>query len=85
MTKITDSPHFDMVLDTTGLRCPLPVLKLRKALKEIDSGKIIKCVATDEASLKDVADFCYAANHILINQIQEDKSITHYVKKGIAS
>ena len=38
------------ILDTSGLQCPLPVLKLRKMIKTIESGKIIKMLATDIAS-----------------------------------
>ena len=40
-------------IDTRGLNCPLPILKAKKALAELDSGQLLKVVATDTGSLRD--------------------------------
>ena len=69
------------ILDTSGLQCPLPVLKLRKMIKTIEGGKIIKMLATDKASLQDVKAFCESNQHKLLAQYQEDATLIHYVQK----
>lgn len=58
-------PHAP-TLDTTGLKCPLPVLKARKALKSLDSGAVLHMLADDPAAIVDVPHFCAEAGHELI-------------------
>jgi tRNA 2-thiouridine synthesizing protein A len=48
----------DTTLDARGLRCPLPVLKARRALKEVPPGGILRVLATDPGAEKDFAHFC---------------------------
>ncbi len=87
-----NNDKYDLELDVTGLLCPLPVLKLRKILKNITQGKVVKCIATDPASLQDVADFCQATGHILQAQYSDHQCerfqpwqeiFIHYVEKGL--
>jgi tRNA 2-thiouridine synthesizing protein A len=47
-----------VLLDTKGLKCPLPVLKARKALKDVPAGGILRVVATDPGAVKDFEHFC---------------------------
>lgn len=54
------------VLDTTGLRCPLPVLKARKALAELGAGAVLEVLASDPASPEDFQALCLATGHRLI-------------------
>ena len=51
------------VIDARGLNCPLPVLRLRKALLTAAPGAAIELLATDRAALKDVPAFCAAHGH----------------------
>jgi tRNA 2-thiouridine synthesizing protein A len=53
-------------LDARGLRCPLPVLKARKALKELADGDILHVLATDPGAVKDFEAFCRTTGHRLI-------------------
>ena len=53
------------VLDTSGLKCPLPVLKAKKAIKNINSGEQIKVIATDPGAMKDFQHFCKATGDTL--------------------
>ena len=46
------------VLDTTGLLCPLPVLKARRALKLLAPGAVLEVLATDPGAIEDFAHFC---------------------------
>ena len=48
----------DTTLDARGLKCPLPVLKARRALKEVPPGGILRVLATDPGAEKDFAHFC---------------------------
>ena len=57
-------------LDTSGLNCPLPVLKLRKKLKELDSGEKVKVIATDPGSVKDFVSFCKQTGDTLLVEAQ---------------
>lgn len=45
--------HFDKALDTSGLNCPLPVVKARKEVRSLEPGQILKVVSTDRGSIKD--------------------------------
>lgn len=53
-------------LDAKGLKCPLPVLKARKALKPLGGGEILHVEATDPGARKDFASFCETAGHLLL-------------------
>ena len=66
INRTTKLPIPSLTLDTTGLHCPLPVLKAKKAIKSMKSGDIITVIATDPASYIDFDHFCHAAGHKLI-------------------
>ena len=53
-------------LDATGLTCPLPVLRTRKALAGLAAGGLLEVRATDPAAVKDMAAFCEATGHALV-------------------
>jgi tRNA 2-thiouridine synthesizing protein A len=54
------------ILDARGLRCPLPVLKARKALKDLAAGEILQVLATDPGAVKDFEAFCRTTGHRLV-------------------
>lgn len=54
------------LLDATGLLCPLPVLKARKALKSISEGECLIILATDPGAVADFRSFCEAQGHTLV-------------------
>jgi tRNA 2-thiouridine synthesizing protein A len=54
------------LLDATGLSCPLPVLRTRKALAGLAAGALLEVRATDPAAVKDMAAFCEATGHELV-------------------
>ena len=56
-----------ILLDTKGLKCPLPVLKARKALKQVVPGGLLKVLATDPGATKDFAHFCEATGCELVD------------------
>ena len=61
-----------VTVDTRGLSCPLPVLKAKKALKELASGTLVEVLATDPGSVVDFETFCEVAGHALVEQGESD-------------
>ena len=60
------------VLDTTGLKCPLPVLKARKAMKGLKSGEVLTIIATDPAARQDFQSFCTTTGDQLLSVVDRD-------------
>ena len=56
----------DTTLDARGLKCPLPVLKARRALKEVPPGGILRVIATDPGAEQDFAHFCDTPGCLLL-------------------
>ena len=72
----------DQYLDCKGLNCPLPILKTKKALDGINSGEILKMVATDPGSVKDVQAFTRRTGYHLLESIAENGEFTFYIRKS---
>jgi TusA-related sulfurtransferase len=71
----------DKEIDTRGLNCPLPILKAKKALAEIDSGQVLKVVATDPGSVRDFQAFARQTGHELVEQTSSGDEFVHCLKK----
>lgn len=73
----------DIIHDFTGLKCPLPVLKARRALKEVAQGTILVFLADDPAAPLDFDHFCETSGHRLISQeTDEGRFIIRIEKQG---
>ena len=59
-------------LDCTDLKCPLPLLKLKVAINESSSDRVIRLVTTDPISLRDIPAFCQRAGHQLTSVSEGD-------------
>jgi tRNA 2-thiouridine synthesizing protein A len=57
----------DRILDTSGLVCPIPILKASKALREMSAGTVLEVLATDPAAEKDFVAFCKATGNRLMD------------------
>ncbi len=75
-------PSMRETLDATGLLCPLPVLKLRKRLKPLNSGDEIDVLTDDPAAVIDVPHFCTEAGHILVHSDADGDVARWRVRKG---
>ena len=71
----------DETLDCSGLSCPVPILKTKKAMKGMASGKILKMTSTDPGSSKDIVSFCKRTGHELLKS-EEDGGSTHFFLKA---
>jgi tRNA 2-thiouridine synthesizing protein A len=72
---------FDKELDARGLSCPLPILKTKKALNELASGQVLKILATDPGSVKDMQAFANQTGNPLLSSAEEDKTFVFHMKK----
>ncbi|MBM3617970.1 MAG: sulfurtransferase TusA family protein [Alphaproteobacteria bacterium] len=55
----------DITLDTSGLKCPMPVLRAQKTLRDAPAGTVLTLISTDAVSLKEVPLFCEQAGYAL--------------------
>lgn len=60
--------NFDKEVDARGLNCPLPILRAKKALAELDAGKVLRVVSTDPGSVKDFQAFAKQTGNELVSQ-----------------
>ena len=70
------------VLDTSGLKCPLPVLKAKKALKTLVPGERLTVIATDPGAMKDFHNFCEATGDTLEIATEDDGVLTFVIIKA---
>ena len=73
--------EFNKELDARGLSCPLPILKTKKALNDLASGQVLKIVATDPGSVKDMQAFSNQTGHPLLSSTEEDKAFVFFLRK----
>lgn len=73
--------EFNKELDARGLRCPLPILRCKKGMAEIEGGQVLKVLATDPGSVKDFQAFCKQTGHELISLEDQNKEFTFYIRK----
>jgi tRNA 2-thiouridine synthesizing protein A len=73
---------FDGELDASGLNCPLPILKTKKQISTLESGQVLKVVATDPGSVKDMDAFCNQTGHTLLEQGEEGGKFFYFIKKS---
>jgi len=71
----------DKELDTRGLLCPLPILKAKKALAELQSGQVLKVVATDPGSMRDFQAFAKQTGNELLEQQAQGAEFTHFLRR----
>lgn len=73
--------EFDLEVDASGLHCPLPLLRLKKAIMEIDSGKVVKVIATDPAAHLDFGVYMDQAGHIPLKILKEAEKQVFFIQK----
>jgi tRNA 2-thiouridine synthesizing protein A len=71
----------DQLLDAKGLNCPLPILRAKKALKELAVGGTLEVLATDPGAVKDFEAFCRTTGNELLASKTEGKVFTFVIKR----
>ncbi len=73
--------NFDKELDARGLNCPLPILRAKKALAELNSGQVLRIIATDPGSVKDFQAFAKQTGNELLSSAENNKEFEFYIKR----
>jgi tRNA 2-thiouridine synthesizing protein A len=73
---------YNRELDATGLNCPLPILRARKVLNDMERGHILKVIATDAGSAKDFEAFAKQTNNTLLSSTEEGMKFVFFLKKS---
>ena len=72
----------DQVLDFTGLLCPMPIVKTKKAIDGLESGQILKMIATDAGSPPDIAAWSRQTGNELLLSTEENNKFIFFLKKA---
>jgi TusA-related sulfurtransferase len=73
--------HIDKEIDARGLNCPLPILKAKKALSEIESGQTLRVFSTDKGSLRDFQAFAKQTGNELLDQQTVGAEFIHVLRR----
>lgn len=73
--------EFDRDLDVKGLNCPLPILRTKKMLAEMETGQVLRVQATDPGSLKDFPAFAKQTGNELVEQKEVNRVFEFYLKR----
>jgi TusA-related sulfurtransferase len=73
--------NIDKEIDTRGLNCPLPILKAKKALAEMQSGQLLKVVSTDPGSMRDFQAFAKQTGNEIVEQQAVGNEYLHVLKR----
>jgi tRNA 2-thiouridine synthesizing protein A len=71
----------DISIDTKGLNCPVPILKAKKAMKDVPSGGTLEVLATDPGSVADMEAFCQATGNQLL-ETEENDGVYRFIIKN---
>lgn len=69
------------VLDAKGLACPMPIVKTKKAIGEINSGEVLEVHATDKGAKSDLTAWAKSGGHELLKDTEEDDVLKFWIKK----
>ncbi|MDI1270897.1 MAG: sulfurtransferase TusA family protein [Polaromonas sp.] len=74
--------EFNKEFDASGMACPLPIVKTKKALADMSSGQVLRVIATDPGSVCDMAAFAEQTGNTLLEQGTESGKHVFYLKKA---
>jgi len=69
-------------LDAKGLACPMPIVKTKKAMNDIDEGHVLEVQATDKGSTADLQAWATTVGHQYLGTVEEGEVLYHYIRKG---
>jgi len=80
-TSSTDTAPDDLEIDARGLRCPLPILRTKKALAQLQSGQTLRVLTTDPHAVRDFQAFCRQTGNGLLAQEEGADYVTHRLRR----
>jgi TusA-related sulfurtransferase len=75
------APAADLEIDATGLACPLPILRAKKALATLSSGQVLKVITTDRNAIRDFQAFARQTGNVLVSQQENAGQGVHYLRR----
>ena len=75
-------PTFDKELDTSGLNCPMPVMKCKKMLQSLTAGQVLHLLTTDIGTKSDIPALVNKTGDQIVESSEADGKIHFYIKKG---
>ena len=72
----------DVRLDAKGLACPMPIVKTKKAIKELSGGQVLEVAATDKGSKADLSAWAQSTGHEYLGTTEEGDVLFHYIRKS---
>lgn len=75
------APAFDLEVDASGLACPLPILRAKKSLAQLQSGQVLKVITTDRNAVRDFQAFCKQTGNALLAQQESDAGTAHFLRR----
>jgi tRNA 2-thiouridine synthesizing protein A len=76
MTDVTKT------LDASGLACPMPVVRTRQAINELEPGQVLEVISTDRGSLQDIPAWAASTGNTLVEQQDTGDRFTFLIQKG---
>jgi tRNA 2-thiouridine synthesizing protein A len=80
-TPVSDTVEFHKDLDARGLNCPLPILKAKKALADMETGQVLRIVATDTGSVRDFQAFAKQTGNALLAHTHINGEFTFLMRR----
>lgn len=69
-------------LDVKGQSCPMPIVKAKQAIDDLEAGDVLEVIATDSGSMSDIQGWADGTDGVeLLGQVEDDDLYTHYVKR----
>ncbi|MBS4200887.1 sulfurtransferase TusA family protein [Bacillus sp. FJAT-49732] len=72
----------DYVLDAKGLACPMPIVRTKKTINELQNGQVLEVQATDKGSTADIKAWSERTGHQYLGTLEEGKILKHYIRKS---
>lgn len=72
----------DKVLDAKGLSCPMPIVRTKKAINELEPGQVLEIQATDKGSTADIKAWAESTGHQYLGTIEDGDVLKHYLRKA---
>lgn len=76
-----DLPAASLEVDASGLKCPLPILRAKKALSQMESGQVLKVITTDPHAERDFQAFCKQTGNALLAQVVQEEAMSHFLRR----
>jgi tRNA 2-thiouridine synthesizing protein A len=73
---------YDLELDARGLFCPEPVMMLHNRINDVQPGGVLRVVATDPSTTRDIPRFCQFLGHELVKQLEKDDLFIYLIRRG---